>query len=105
MDVSYGRCVVCDHVMFPVLTQSPCGHAAEVELLPLADVGTVYSWTRAMGEGDGDPVVYAMVDFLDGHLRVTARVVGADRVAIGMPLGVLAADGAGYVLAPLPRRS
>lgn len=79
--VAHGTCPECGSLMLPVLDLLPCGHDGPALVSPLTDVGTVYSWTRVwVGE---QPRLMAMVDFLDGALRVTAPLVGTTSVAIG----------------------
>ena len=96
----YARCPVCDHATFPVHALSPCGHEAEPIVAPLEEAGAVYSWTRTH-QGDGVTPI-AMTDFLGGELRVTALVVGVDKVAIGDHLVVLASADGDFFLAPAP---
>lgn len=68
--------------MLPVLPLSPCGHGEPAELVELTDRGVVYSWT-IVAEPNGEDTVMVMADFLDGGLRLTSPLAGADRVAIG----------------------
>ena len=57
--------------------------------------------TRGRGPTSGDSVtLIAMADFLGGELRVTAPVSGADEVAIGDRLMVLASPDGAFFLAP-----
>jgi len=92
----YARCPACNQATFPVHTLSPCGHGAEQILVPLEDAGEVFSWTRTHQADGVTPI--AMTDFLGGELRVTAAVLGVDRVAIGDRLVVLtSADGAFFL--------
>ncbi len=81
--VDYGRCPRCDSVMLPVLDRSPCGHLDEPVLESLDQPGVVYSWTISHLVTDGDPILLAMADFLDGRIRITAPVLGAGLVEIG----------------------
>jgi len=94
----YARCVVCGTAYFPVHVLAPCGHSEEPTLHAFDEAGVVYSWTRSHGADGAVPI--AMADFLDGELRVTAPVVGADEVAIGDLLVVRLAEQPPFVLAP-----
>ena len=97
--VPYGTCPRCGYVMLPVLPQLPCGHDEEPVLAPLGTDGTVYSWTRVR-LGDGAERVMAMVDFLEGRLRVTAPVLDQATVAIGDRMHLTTGNDTPYVLHP-----
>jgi uncharacterized OB-fold protein len=94
----YARCPVCHEASFPVHVLSPCGHGGDPILEPLTATGTVYSWTRSHS-ADGATLI-AMADFLDGELRVTAPVLGADAVAIDDRLTVVTGGDLPFALAP-----
>jgi uncharacterized OB-fold protein len=94
----YAVCTVCGTPYFPVHPLSPCGHDGEPSLRAFDTAGTVYSWTLAHGPDGSTPM--AMVDFLDGALRVTAPVVGTDAVTIGDRMSVHLADDPPFVLTP-----
>jgi uncharacterized OB-fold protein len=87
--------------MFPVLPLSPCGHDDPLVLGPLDTPGTVHSWTR-VAEGGGREKLLAMVDFLDGELRVIAPVVGVGDLQIGDQLTLVTGGDNPYELRPLP---
>jgi hypothetical protein len=87
--------------MFPVLPLSPCGHDDPPTLQPLDVAGQVHSWTRMATQGEPDTLL-AMVDFLDGQLRVIAPVVGVDEIRIGDRLWLTTSDIHPYELRPRP---
>jgi uncharacterized OB-fold protein len=68
--------------MFPILGLPPCGHEAPPSIAPLDTPGVVYSWTRVWATPETSRIM-VMADFLDGDIRITAPLVGADTVAIG----------------------
>ena len=89
--VKYGVCPTCGYLMFPVTALQPCGHVGPAELLDLEAAGVVYSWSRSWTGRDAS-VLIAMVDFLDGGLRITAPVIGVDEVSIGDRLHAVAGE-------------
>ncbi|HJR93542.1 MAG TPA: hypothetical protein VJ938_13940 [Acidimicrobiia bacterium] len=95
--VEYGTCPVCGTVMLPVLDLSPCGHDAPPVRAPLTESGTVYSWTRVWLGDEPNGRLIVMADFLDGALRVTAPLDGAE-IAIGDAVVLTAAEDVPYRL-------
>jgi len=95
----YARCSDCGYLMFPVPDLTLCGHDGGVELLPFEEPGQVYSRTRipAMTESS---VTMAMVDFLDGRIRVSAPVEAGD-VRIGEEVRLVAGRATPYAFARL----
>ena len=96
--IQYGRCPACGYVMLPVLTMSPCGHADEPQLIDLVEPGRVYSWTRVWEGEEQTANVLVMADFLGGHLRVSAPLLGAGGVEIGDAVQVTAGTKTPYAL-------
>jgi uncharacterized OB-fold protein len=98
-EVEYGRCTECGYLMFPIPPLSPCGHDAPVDKNPLIENGLVYSWTRTrLGESDR---LLVMVDFLEGRLRVSAPLLGADHVEIGDAVRIESAVDTPYAFVPV----
>ena len=98
--VQYGVCSTCGYLIFPVTVLQPCGHEGTPELRELDAEGVVYSWSRSW-TGKETSVLIAMTDFLDGGLRITAPVNGADEVAIGDRLRVTSGDEGRFHLLPV----
>ena len=107
-----GRCVACSVYAFPLRERCPaCGGAVDRTLLPPR--GTLWTWTTQgfepkppyVGDGEFSPYGVGYVEF-DGLLRVEGRLTEAepDRLAIGMPMDVVAVERAGrttYAFAPV----
>jgi uncharacterized OB-fold protein len=107
-----GRCVACASMSFPSRGRCPsCGGAVERVLLPSR--GTLWTWTTQgfepkppyVGDGEFRPYGVGYVEF-DGLLRVEGRLTEAepDRLAIGMPMEVIAVERAGrttYAFTPV----
>ena len=85
--------------MLPVLELPPCGHDGPTAVMPLESIGIVYSWT--VTHTSGSPELMAMADFLDGMLRITAPVSGADTIAIGDSVRVYRGEATPIVIAPI----
>lgn len=107
-----GRCRECAAAVFPRRRRcSSCG--GEVDRVLLPDRGTLWTWTTQgfepkppyVPEADQEFVPYGVgyVEF-PGFLRVEGRLTRADRLAIGMPMEVVAVERAGratYAFAPV----
>jgi uncharacterized protein len=99
-----GRCRKCQALSFPRAAVCASCLAEEIETVPLASEGTLYSYSIVHQAPKGWNVPYALgyIDLTDG-IRVLAHIdVVADRIAIGMPtrlaVGVVGADPSGAPL-------
>jgi uncharacterized OB-fold protein len=108
-----GVCRDCDTPTFPVRERCPtCASTAVAETL-LPETGTLWTWTTQgfepksppyVADGEFVPFAVGYIEF-DGYLRVEGRLTESDpeRLLIGMPMRVVAADHAGipsYAFAP-----
>jgi len=100
-----GVCRTCEMPMFPVRPLCPSCASSEIDETLLPERGTLWTWTTQgfepksppyLPDGDFVPFAVGYVEF-DGYLRVEGRLTESDpeRLRIGMPMRVVAADHAG----------